>query len=195
MTFTVHKSCQVTSYTTAWLDSISRCIVPFVLLLIVNIKVIYLYHQNQKDRKDLISSTKAKADKNKEKVLTIILLTASFSYLLFNLPYISYILLMPALRYTYSDGTVISYAYWDHECMKTGIECSDRRYDDFKIVDDSGEDRGIYIADMYLWYVISICFMYINNSINFYLYCLGGPTFRKEFTAMMSCCKPSCCDG
>ena len=47
-----------------------------------------------------------------------------------------------------------------------------------------------HFAAMYLWYIISISFMYINNSINFYLYCLGGATFRDEFYTMMTCC---CC--
>ena len=68
------------------------------------------------------------------------------------------------------------------------------KYEAYKIIDANGEDRGVYKVDMYLWYVISICFMYVNNSINFYLYCLGGPTFRKEFIILMSCFKPRCCN-
>ena len=39
--------------------------------------------------------------------------------------------------------------------------------------------------DMYLWYVISICFMFVNNSINFWFYVFGGETFRNEFLTMI----------
>lgn len=35
-----------------------------------------------------------------------------------------------------------------------------------------------------LWYICSLCFMYLNNSVNFLLYCIGGETFRGEFLIM-----------
>ena len=44
-----------------------------------------------------------------------------------------------------------------------------------------------YVGRMELWYVISVCLMYVNNSINFFLYCMAGKTIRDEFVSMMSC--------
>ena len=37
---TAHKSCQITSYTAAWIDFISRCLLPFTILLVYNIIII-----------------------------------------------------------------------------------------------------------------------------------------------------------
>ena len=105
----------------------------------------------------------------------ILLLTASFTYLLLELPYVIYILIMRFIR---------SLHILSHDSFQFF------KYTDYKIIDDRGEDHGEYLASMYLWYSISISFMYINNSIKFYLYCLGGSTFREEFLTMMNCCKP-----
>ena len=36
-----------------------------------------------------------------------------------------------------------------------------------------------------LWWTISTCLLFINNSVNFFLYCLAGTKFRDEFTSMV----------
>ena len=41
------------------------------------------------------------------------------------------------------------------------------------------------ISDMKLYWACTIFLMYINHSINFLLYCLGGKTFRHEFYHMI----------
>ena len=124
---------------------------------------------------------------------TVVLLSASLSYLILTLPYISYILLMPIIRYgKYSfewEHTYHNITSSDNDLVRhspNNIEIG-IKYTDYKIVDDTGEDLGKYSAAMYLWYIVSICFMYINNSINFYLYCLAGKTFRDQFMNMMRC--------
>lgn len=45
------------------------------------------------------------------------------------------------------------------------------------------------ISANHLWYILSVCFMYLNNSVNFLLYCIGGKTFKKEFLVMCGCYK------
>ena len=49
--------------------------------------------------------------------------------------------------------------------------------------DSVDEYRG---ANM-MWSAISSCLMYINHSINFFLYCMAGKKFRDEFKAMINC--------
>ena len=44
----------------------------------------------------------------------------------------------------------------------------------YELFDDFG-------SAMQLWYICSLCLMYLNNSVNFLLYCIGGETFREEF--------------
>ena len=44
-------------------------------------------------------------------------------------------------------------------------------------------------ALMELWWAIVNMLMYINNSLNFLLYCLSGPRFRKEAKRMFCCIK------
>ena len=39
------------------------------------------------------------------------------------------------------------------------------------------------------YYQLALIFYYINHAINFYLYCLGGKTFRKELRSLL--CKSS----
>ena len=46
-----------------------------------------------------------------------------------------------------------------------------------------------YISAMHLWYMSNLCLGYINNSINFLLYCIGGTRFREEFIDMLNCRK------
>ena len=188
--FMVHKSCQVTSRSAAWIDSISRCLLPFFILLVCNICIICLLRENLNNRLELSVSVKEKEERRSVHSQTFVLLTASFSYLLFALPYVLYILIMPALRYAEYDSVEME------DAITTTINPLGYKvnlfYVDYKIIDKTGihagEDHGKYKAAMYLWYIISISFMYINNSVNFYLYCLGGATFRDEFRAMMSCC-------
>lgn len=41
----------------------------------------------------------------------------------------------------------------------------------------------------YLWSAISFCLMYLNNSLNYLLYCISGKTFKEEFLVMCGCHK------
>ena len=50
------------------------------------------------------------------------------------------------------------------------------------------KDLDEYTSVMQLWFMISACFLYLNNSINFFLYCISGSHFRKEFYFMLRCC-------
>ena len=49
------------------------------------------------------------------------------------------------------------------------------------------ETHDQYMAAKWLWYICSICLMYLNHSVNFFLYCIGGETFRVEFLIMCGC--------
>ena len=44
-----------------------------------------------------------------------------------------------------------------------------------------------YVGVNDLWYVISSCLLYINHSINFFLYCIASKKFRSEFISMINC--------
>ena len=44
-----------------------------------------------------------------------------------------------------------------------------------------------YIAFNRLWYTCTTLLLYVNNSVNFILYCLGGRTYREEFLKMVGC--------
>ena len=49
------------------------------------------------------------------------------------------------------------------------------------------ETPNDYICAYTLWYNCALCSGYINCSINFFLYCLSGRTFRNEFKSMCAC--------
>lgn len=44
-----------------------------------------------------------------------------------------------------------------------------------------------YHGAMQLWHAISQCLLYINHSVNFFLFCISGKKFRYEFIEMTSC--------
>ena len=164
--FSVQKSCQIINYTVAWVDVASRCILPFMILLTFNITIICLRKRILQNRLSLSVSVNIEKEYKNMKFLTILLLTACFSYIIFALPYFCYILVMPVIM---NSGENISHP------LDTML-----RYTDYKKVDKRGENDGNNVAFMYLWYIICISFAYINNSVNFYLYCLGGDFFRYE---------------
>ena len=39
---------------------------------------------------------------------------------------------------------------------------------------------------MHLWDAISLCLLYINHSVNFFLYCLADTKFKDEFKAIIN---------
>ena len=45
-------------------------------------------------------------------------------------------------------------------------------------------------ANTFLAKIICFIFMYLNHSINFFLYCITGRKFRKELTSWIQCFKP-----
>ncbi|KAH3848485.1 G-protein coupled receptor daf-37-like [Dreissena polymorpha] len=47
------------------------------------------------------------------------------------------------------------------------------------------------LAGLEFWWAVVNMFMYTNNSINFFLYCLSGTKFRKEVIRLVICCKSS----
>lgn len=49
------------------------------------------------------------------------------------------------------------------------------------------ESPDEYISGANLRYICSISLMYLNNSVNFFLYCIGGETFKGEFLIMCGC--------
>ena len=51
------------------------------------------------------------------------------------------------------------------------------------------EKYDAYISALHLWAIISFCLMYLNNSVNFLLYCISGELFREEFLVMCGCLK------
>ena len=46
-----------------------------------------------------------------------------------------------------------------------------------------------YISSDYLWAKCSFGLLYLNNSVNFLLYCISGETFKEEFLIMCGCHK------
>ena len=183
--FSIHKSCRITNESCAWIDYFFRCFIPFTLILSGNVIIIHNMKKRM-DNRQLISTSipKAKSDVNDLKNQTCLLLSASFSYLFLRIPYISYI-----LNRLYG-GTYNSHNLFDedpHLIYEHCEECSQES--NYVKLDDKGEDHSQYSVHNYLCYIISICFMYINNSINFFLYVLGGKTFRNEFWLMMDCGK------
>ena len=51
------------------------------------------------------------------------------------------------------------------------------------------ETEDEFYSSHHLWFICTKCLMYINNSVNFLLYCIGGTTFREEFLVMLGCHK------
>ena len=183
--FTIHKSCRLNNEACAWIDYLFRCFIPFIMILIGNINIIVNMKKTIEKRQSMsVSTAKAKSDAEDFKNQICLLLFASFSYLILAIPYISYILnRMYGGRYVknnmFKEGRVLMIDYppgqWGGE--------------DYVKLDAQGEDHYVYHVENYLYYTISICFMYINNSINFFLYVLGGKTFRDEFYKMIYCDK------
>lgn len=52
---------------------------------------------------------------------------------------------------------------------------------------ENGADNEKYTIDKFIWYELSITLTYVNNSINFLIYCIGGRRFRQEFLVMIGC--------
>ena len=150
--FEVSKECAVVNIDFVWVDTTVRCLIPFAAMLLSDLCIVYsLYKFNQR-RQEIVSDESAKKDEEELRNMTLMLLLASFTYLLLTLPYMIYIL--------FPQYTGKFYESYDE-----------------------------YISAMKLWYVCSQCCIFLNNSVNFLLYCISGETFREEFLVMCGCRK------
>ena len=145
-----------------WFDAAVRCLVPFKLILICNICIIFNFIQYKKRHQNMTYKEKNKEKQNKEEKthrkeivsLTFLLLTVSFTYIILTLPYTVYILFVQYMRHdskTYSISEIIS--------------------------------------SKWLLYNSSLCLLYLNNSVNFFLYCARGENFKERFLVMCGCRK------
>lgn len=164
--FSVYRDCQISNHIAAWLDLFSRCVFPFIILLVNNIVTICSHYRHVQNRIEITNTTRKNETQN-TKLLTIILLTATFSYLFLSLPYFIYIL----------STTVVTLT---NRSVFNPLDLFNR-YSDYKINPDEEDSGEKYSADVYFWFISAISFMYINNSINFYLYCISGRVLRHEF--------------
>ena len=49
------------------------------------------------------------------------------------------------------------------------------------------KETGLKATQLQLWYELTHLIAITNNAINFFLYCLSGPAFRRELFAMIKC--------
>lgn len=75
--------------------------IPFLTILIGNITIVKHIMKALHKRHTMVSSIKAHSDLSKIIYLTRILLTITFSYMLFTFPYIVYVLVEPLTRSLY----------------------------------------------------------------------------------------------
>ena len=168
---TVNPKCVIINQIVGWIDFTARCLIPFVILLIGNIIIILCMYNQNKTRHTLSPYSNAVENRPGLKFISTLLLTSSFTYMFLTLPYIVYIVTIPFV-------TVLQQAH-----VKS-FEKHQVRYIDYKVGGVSDEEDP-YKGDLY--FVIAISIMYISNWINFFLYCVGGRTFRHLFLNMISC--------
>jgi len=146
--------CGPEKMTMFWVDSILRIILPFCVLLICNIVIICTLNRSHKKRRSISAPKLFKVESRKLRLLTALLLVASFAHLILTLPNLVYILpyFLHHLQY-YSDADLANQAESQHM----------------------------------LWAVLT-CLLYIDESLNFLLYCISGKIVRNEFFSMI-CCK------
>lgn len=129
-----------------WLKSFIHCIVPFTLMLIGNIIVIILLYKTIKKRRSFGNAGTTHLEYEKLISLSILTISACFTYLFLTMPYMLYLSIdIEPLYDTYND----------------------------------------YVFATLLFFVCAMLLEYVNNSINFLLYCMGSRRFRNEFLSMV----------
>ena len=83
--------------------ALSNLLIPFVTILIANSIVAFHVMKGHKKRQLMCASTNAQPDASKLHSLTRVLLTVTFSYLLFTLPFLLYGLVEPFTKRLYSS--------------------------------------------------------------------------------------------
>lgn len=90
-------------YFKRWLDAITRCLIPFILILVGNIIVIIKICERKHKLLGLNKSKSKKTEENDLTLISTILLTATFLHLLLSLPYLLYALFNKYTRNLYES--------------------------------------------------------------------------------------------
>ncbi|XP_069114762.1 probable G-protein coupled receptor 139 [Argopecten irradians] len=137
-----------------WVDAGIYSFVPFVILLILNGRIIQKVCVAKNERKQLITADRNGCSNIRSKhsgtgevsrKLTMMLLMVSFTFLLTTLP-MNIILIMTKS--------------WNEQ---------------------NQQQR----ADFYLAKTVSELLMYLNHTINFFLYCISGRKFRRQILSLL----------
>ncbi|KAL8582770.1 hypothetical protein ACOMHN_021882 [Nucella lapillus] len=157
-----------------WVDACIYSFVPFIVILVLNILIIYevvdarrqrqhmqntpthhhhhhLHHSTRVRQGDLCSvtrTTRRSGGPCEGTKLTIMLLTVSFTFLLTTLP---------------MNVSLIVTAFWRHQHSLR------------------------HTTQLKLASTVAELLMYINHSINFFLYCATGHKFRQQIVLLLSC--------
>ena len=86
--FALHVNCENSNDPVVyWFDAVIRCFLPFILMLLGNISIIYSLKKSNKRRQDMLTEDQAKDDDEQLQSMTISMLAASFTYLFLTLPH------------------------------------------------------------------------------------------------------------
>jgi len=85
-----------------WIDSLDRVIIPFIIMLIANIIIIFILFQSHNSRKSISSSESFQFEGRKLRLLTMMLLAVSFAHLVLTIPAILFM-------FDNNDGNVLVY--------------------------------------------------------------------------------------
>jgi len=149
----VIPSCGSHSLTVFWIDNLARIIVPFIIMLICNMIIIGTFYRAHSNRRSISNNRVFDHETRQLRMLTALLLIASFSHLVLTLPNIFYNI--PYILHYFNYYT--------------------------------NEDLSAKADQQHLQWVIVTCLIYIDQSVNFLLYCMSGKLVRNEFYTMITC--------
>lgn len=139
-----------------WVDACIYSLVPFVVILVLNILIVRQIVRARRTRRALQQSTNSYGGRSRtcsfdNNKLTVMLLAISFSFLITTLP---------------NNVSLIASIFWS----------------------TSGADLTT-VTRYKLVRTITELLMYVNHSMNFYLYCATGQKFREQL-ALLFCKRP-----
>lgn len=155
----VNAACQYTGLSITWIHLFLHSLLPFSLMLIGNIIIIYLIFKTIQKRKNFQRQGKDLSELDKLISLGILLMFTTFTYLILTMPYLMYL--------------IMNFMFGDY---------FDQHYESYSEAWSASQ----------LFLVCSLGFEYINNCLNFLLYCIGSTPFRKEFLQMTGINKIHC---
>ncbi|KAH3848486.1 hypothetical protein DPMN_090853 [Dreissena polymorpha] len=139
-----------------WIDMCVFCIIPFVVIVIGNVLILFKVLNSHKKANVTVAPTNSHRARDQQQAIRNAK-QSSMTAMLFTLNIVFLVTTLPVSIYL-----IGRYAYWT------------------KGADDATK------AKLDFWWAVVNMLMYTNNSLNFLLYCLSGTKFRSEFIRLIT---------